>query len=134
MRSSSSSKRRCSAMPGTLPIQLANLTLDFLVDVQGGLSGRLAALVAGHDEGPDLVAQARIDDRPGQPLELVVDVQRRLSAPRAALVAGGQQLADLLVALAQSGGRRGRGTPRWDLVAHGERAPADVVVGLARDH
>jgi len=63
-------------MSGTLPIQLAQLTLDFVVDVERRLSGALAAVVAGDHELAHFVAQAGVHAGPGQPPELLLDVQR----------------------------------------------------------
>src|SRR5215211_1214136 len=134
MRSSSSSKRRGSAMSGTLPAQLAQLTLDFGIDVERLAAGPRAALVAGDHELTDFGAQARVDDRSGEALELRLDVQRRLALAGAPFVAGAEQLADLVVALANGGRRRRRRPARRRLVAHREGAAADVVIGLAGDH
>src|SRR3954447_24375043 len=122
MRSSSSSKRGVSAMSGTLPAQLGDLTLDLGVDVERWLALALAALVAGHDELADLVAQARIDGRTGQAPDLGFHVHGSLAPALAVLVSRRHELADLLVALAHRGRRRGGRRRRRDLVAHGERA------------
>src|SRR3954463_14613075 len=127
MRSSSSSKRGVSAMSGTLPAQLGDLTLDFGVDVEWWLAPALAALVAGHDELADLVAQARIDGRTGQAPDLGFHVHRGLALAPPVLVPRRHELANRLVALAHLGRRGGARRGRRVLVAHGERAPADVV-------
>src|SRR6266511_5418759 len=112
-------------MPGTLPLQLGDLTLNFGVDVERRLALSLAALVAGDDELPDLLAQPRIDGRPGEAPDLRLDVHRGLAPAPAVLVAGGHELADLLVALGLRGGRGRRRLGARDLVAHREGATAD---------
>src|SRR4051812_23449768 len=108
MRSSSSSKRRGSAMSGTLPAQLAQLTIDFGIDVERLAAGPRAAVVAGDHELADFGTQAGVDDGSGEALELGLDVQRRLALAGAPFVARAEQLAYLVVTLAHGGRRRGR--------------------------
>src|SRR5215210_898690 len=102
MTSSSSSKRRGSAIGRTLPGQLAQLALDLLLDVERLLALARTPLVARDDQRPDLLAKACVDRLGrgrGEALELGLDVHGLLAAPSTALVAGGEQLPDLSVAL-----------------------------------
>src|SRR3954447_15757074 len=120
MRSSSSSKRRASAMRGTLlrGAELRYLPFDFRLDVQRGLPLLGAADVAGDDHVADLLAQRRVDAGRGEALQLGLDVERLLAAPGAAGVRGLEQLADLLLLLGLRGraGRHGVGRKRVALV------------------
>src|SRR5262245_1541069 len=118
-----------------LPREVPELALDLLLDVERRLALALTALVAGLHELADLLAQARVDGRLGEPSELVLDVELGLALAREALVLGHEELADLLVALGPAGGRRRRpraGAPILAVLVERQPAAPDLRVHLAR--
>src|SRR4051794_27069305 len=115
MRSSSSSMRRLSAMtsrtlypaPGLVTPKLAQLAVDLGVHVEGLLALAQTALVAGHDELANLLAEARVGAprvaREGR--QLGVDVQLGLAARHPPVGLRLEHLADLLLHLGAAGRR-----------------------------
>src|SRR3954468_21471685 len=85
------SQNRVGQTRSSTGAQLAQLPVDLGLDVQRRLSLARAALVAGDDELPDLLAQRGIGGRagascavPGERVDLGLHVERRLPARLAA--------------------------------------------------